>query len=557
MTTASGEPKPGWSEAISLGDLLLREAGASGESTALVTPEAHYTYADLAGRARRVARNLIGAGVGHGDHVGMLQPNGVEALATIFGVALAGAVLVPINTRFRAAELRHILASGDLAAILTTDPNRSHLDFVELLGQALPELGSAREPLAIGIEEAPRLRTIVALGGESAGPCLGGAEFEALGERVSEAELDGRRARVALRDPALLLYTSGTTSAPRGCVITHEGLVRNWTTVGRRLGMGPEDRVWNPLPLFHIGGIGITLLTLAHGACMLSDTHFEASAAVEMIAGERPTVLYPVFPPIMMAVINHPRFPDVDVSGVRAMLTVGDPAMVRQVQDAIPGAVHVSTYGLTETTGVTTYHDVEDPLQLRMTTTGSPQPGVELRIVDPESGAQLDTGEAGEIRVRGWNLFAGYYGDKERTEAAFDAEGWLLTSDQGKLDERGHLHFEGRLDEMIKVGGENVSPAELEAFLAGHPAVHLAQVVGVPDPHLGEVAAAFLELKPGAAVSDEEVLGFCNGQIARFKIPRHVRLVEEWPMSATKVQKGTLRDRLVAELAGAGEGLAP
>lgn len=545
-------PSPlGWSEAISLGDLLQRQAAVDGSRPALVLPGERRTYAELAAGAARVAASLIGLGVRHGEHVGMLLPNGVEALETIFGVALAGAVLVPINVRFRAAELGHIVRDGDLAAIITVDPTGSYTDFVALLGQALPGFAEASRG-RIELEAAPSLRAVVALGGEGIGPCIAEAEFTALGEGVTEAELRERRARVALRDPALVLYTSGTTSAPRGCLITHEGLVRNWTTVGRRLRMSAEDRVWNPLPLFHVGGIGVTILTFSHGAALIADTHFEPDAAFAAIGRERPTVLYPVFPPIMLALINDPRFERLDLTAVRAMSTVGDPKLIRRVQAAIPGAVHVTTYGLTETSGISTYHDIDAPLELRMATAGSPQPGIEVRTVNPETGIETATGVPGEIRIRGWNVFAGYYGRPERSAEAFDAAGWLRTDDQGWLDDDGHLHFEGRLDEMIKVGGENTSPAEVEAFLGSHPAVHMAQVVGVPDPRLGEVAAAFLELKPGAEFDEAALLEFCDGEIARFKVPRHVRFVREWPMSATKVQKSALRESLLEELAASG-----
>lgn len=545
--SAIREPRVGWSEAVSLGDLLLRQSIRTPDATALILPRERYSYAELAERAQSLAKGLIGAGVRRGDHVGMLLPSGVEALATIFGVALTGAVLVPINTRFRTSELRHIVQSGDLAAIVTADPRGTHFDFLDLLRRTLPELAEAESP-QLSVAEAPRLRSVVVLGGESDGPFIGEAEFVQLADGVGEESFEQRRAGVALRDLALMLFTSGTTAAPRGCLITHEGLVRNWTTVGRRLRMSSADRCWNPLPLFHIGGIGVTLLTLSHGGQMLCDTHFDADVAVEMIAAERPTVLYPVFPPIMMALINHPRFADLELGQVRAMSTVGDPALIRQVQAAIPGAVHVTTYGLTETTGITTYHDVEVPLEVRMTTAGSPQPGVEVGIFEPDTGERLGPGRSGEIRVRGWNVFIGYYGNPERTAAAFDAEGRLRTGDQGSLDPAGYLHFEGRLDEMIKVGGENVSPAEIEAFLGGHPAVHLAQVIGVPDPRLGEVAVAFVELKPGADADADQLLGYCDGQIARFKVPRHVRFIDDWPMSATKVRKADLREQILAEL---------
>jgi fatty-acyl-CoA synthase len=547
QTNSAARPRLGWAEATTLGDMLLRSAGEYPDRTALVFSQARHSYAELAELSLRRAAQLIAVGAKPGDRIGMLLPNGLEALSTIFGVALAGCILAPINVRFRATELRHILFDGELAYVVTENPEDAYTDFPALLVEALPELAVAASP-ALHLAEAHALRGVLCVDSNPGAAWTGSADLARLGDGVGEDELRERRAGVAVRSPALILYTSGTTSVPRGCLLSHESLVRNWTTVGRRLKMSTADRCWNPLPLFHIGGIGVTILNFSHGATMITETHFDVETAMQTIAAERPTVLYPVFPPIMLALINHPRFGDLDLGEVRAMSTVGDPRLLTAVQEAIPGSSQVTTYGLTETTGVCTYHDVDDPLEVRLQTVGSPQPGVEVRVVDPETQEELGAGASGEIRVRGWSTFLGYHGNPERTASARDEDGWLLSGDRGFFDADGYLHFEGRLDEMIKVGGENVSPAEVEAFLGSHPAVHLAQVVGLPDDRLGEVAAAFVELIPGTCAEPQEIIEFCNGAIARFKIPRHVRVVDEWPMSATKVRKGDLREVLMAEL---------
>jgi fatty-acyl-CoA synthase len=547
LSSSRGIPTEGWSEAITLGDLLLRSAAAHGNRPALVFPDAEWSYAQLAARAREIARGLVGSGLQRGEHVGLLMPNSFDCLAAIFGVALAHGVIVPLNSRHRTRELRHTLTAGDVVMVLTSCASRDYVDFHALLCDTLPDLRAALDPSALALESAPLLRSIVMIDGEDFAGALGAAAFAGSGALVSDEQLSQRRAGVRLRDRALILFTSGTTAAPRGCLIAHEALVRNWTGVGRRIGVVPDDRVWTPIPFFHIGGIGYAVATLSHGAALLSSTHFERETALDFIESRRATVLTPVFPPIVLAVMHDARFGEANLTNVRVVVVAAAEGILRQVQAAFPDAKLLTTYGLTETTGVVMFSAPEDPLELRMTTCGRTQPGVELRIVDP-GGIRLPPGEEGEIEVRGWNVTDGYYGDSERTVAMFRDGGWLRTMDRGRVDQDGNLSFVGRLGDMIKVGGENVAPAEVEAHLGGHPAVHIVQVVGVADEALGQVPAAFIELKPGASASTEELTAYCAGQIARFKIPRHWRFVESWPMSATKIQKARLRDQWLAEV---------
>jgi fatty-acyl-CoA synthase len=332
--------------------------------------------------------------------------------------------------------------------------------------------------------------------------------------------------------------------------------VRCWIEVGRVFGLRPSDRVWAPCPLFHMGAVGPMIMCAAHRACFVSDTYFEPDRALQLLAVERPTILYSAYPPITQAVLTHPRFADTDMSAGRAMLNVGPPDLLRQMQAALPHVTQLSLYGLTEGGGAITYNRLDDELEVRVGTTGLPLPGSEVRIVDPDTGAVLAPGAIGEISIRGVTLCERYHRDPEKTAAAFDDEGWLSTGDQGELDAAGRLIFHGRLKDMLKVGGENVAPAEVEEHLARHPAVKLAVVVGAPDERLGEVPAAFVELRPGSSATAEELLGHCRGQIARFKVPRYVRLVteEEWPMSATKVQKEPLARRIATELGGSEHG---
>ncbi len=538
----------GWAEAITIGDALLRACARDPAADAVVFPDERLTYGQLAARARTLARGLIGMGIQPGEHVGLLMANSPDCLASMYAIALAGAVFVPINTRYRAVELPYVITNADLAAILTSDRIDDYVDLLGLVQEALPGLASASDPSALSLEAAPRLRAIAVLGRRRSPGTLDEARVSELAAGVSEDQLDRRRAGVRVGGTALILYTSGTTSQPRGCLLAHEALVRCWTQVGRIYSLTPADRVWAPCPLFHLAGIGPMVMCAVSGAAFVSDTFFQADRALPLLRDEGATILYSAYPPITQAVLTHPDFDAADLPAARAILNVAPPDTLRQMQAALPHLTQLSLYGLTEGGGPITNNRMEDDLDTRVETVGGALPGVEVRIVDPVSRGPLPAGASGEIAIRGVTVCNGYYRDPVKTAAQFDAAGWYYTGDHGSLDAGGRLRFLGRLKDMLKVGGENVAPAEVEAHLALHPAVKLAQVVGVPDARLVEVPAAFVELRPGASASEEDLLAHCRGQIASFKEPRYIRFVTEWPMSATKVQKEPLRQALIKEL---------
>jgi acyl-CoA synthetase (AMP-forming)/AMP-acid ligase II len=523
MRTLRTDVRP-WSEAVTVGDLLGKAAAATPDADAVVFPDERLTYAQLEARARALAGGLVGLGVERGDRVGVLMANSPDTIASIYAIALAGAVIVPINTRYRAVELPFVVSDAGVKAILTSDRIDDYVDLLGLLQEALPGLPP----------DAP-LEHVIALGTTRRPGTLAEDEFLAL--RAPEEELEFRRSGARVRDTALLLYTSGTTSLPRGCRLTHEAIVRNWATVAQILRLGEGDRMWAPCPLFHLGAIGPLLACASARAAFLSDTFFQPARALRLVQDERATHLYPAYPPITQGLLDQPAFADADLSSARVMLNVGPPDLLRAMQAAIPHVVQLTLYGSTEGGGAITYSQLDDDLESRVTTTGVPLPGSEVRIATD-----------GEIQVRGFGLFDGYHNDPEKTAAAFDDAGWYRTGDRGEIDAAGRLIFQGRLKDMLKVGGENVAAAEIESLLSTHPAVKLVQAVGVPDPRLEEVPAVFVELRAGQAASEEELIGFCDQRIARFKVPRHVRFVSEWPMSATKIQKGPLRERLIAEL---------
>lgn len=545
------DPATSVSEVLTIGDLLVRAAHQHPDVDAVVFPETRFTYKGLLDKAMRRARSLAALGIKPGDHVGILLASTIDFADVFFGIALVGAVAVPINARYRSHELAYLVENADLKGLVTTDQIADHVDFVDRLTKAFPDLAAGQDPLALKIGGAPLLKFIALLGTSGAPGMINGEAFDALADRVSPDLIHVYRRRVRLRDPGLMLYTSGTTANPKGCPLTHEAQVRNSMALAERYELTAADKFWSPLPMFHIAAILPLVAIMSVGGTYLCMTYFDAGQALEMMERERVTAAYPSFATILLDLINHPRFPQTDLSRIRLMnsnLAVVPPAVKEAVTKAMPNAVQVGSYGMTETAGTVCTGALDDPEELRTTRLGRPLPGLEVRIVDPETGADVPTGDRGEILVRGYSTLECYYRDEEKTRASLDADGWFHTGDLGSFDRHGQIMFHGRSKDMLKVGGENVAAAEIEAFLARHPAVKLVQIVGVPDPRLVEVPAAFVELNAGASCSELDLISFCKGEISGFKVPRYVRFVTEWPMSTSKIQKYKLKEALTREL---------
>ena len=541
-----------WTEIVPFGDLPVRAAARHPHADAVVFPDRRHTFASLNEAAVRAARSLAGLGLGPGDHLGVLMPNCMDFVEVMFGAAMLGARVVPINARYKERELAYVIENADLNLLVTSDLIDEHVDFVALLHRSLPGLAEAPDPAALRLPAAPKLRSVVLLGQSRPAGLLDRAAFEAAAEGVREERVHILRSRVRLRDVAMMMYTSGTTADPKGCPLTHEALVRTSVTAcADRFRLTPEDRFWDPLPLFHMSAILPLIGCLDAGAAYITLTHFEADLGLAQLREERATVCFSTFPPITTALLNHPEWDAAAFARIRLMNNVAPPDALRRIHAALPTAQHTNAYGLTECGGVAAFSHPDDPPEKRLVTSGRPLPGVELQIRDPDTRLPLDAPNArGEIWMRGYCLFEGYYKDPVKNAECFDADGWFNTGDLGALDEDGRVSFQGRLKDMLKVGGENVAALEIESCLQAHPAVSVAQVVGVPDERYDEVAAAFIELVPGAEVAPEDLIAHCRGRIASFKAPRHIRFLapHEWPMSATKVQKYRLRDQLLAEL---------
>ncbi|MDJ0940604.1 MAG: class I adenylate-forming enzyme family protein [Woeseiaceae bacterium] len=536
-------------QATTLGDLLLTAADQNSDTAAVVLPDKRISYGELVDRAMHRAKSLRALGVGPGDHVGLLLPTSMDFVESMFAIAMLGAVTVPINARYQPPELAYVIENADLVAVLTTDEFDEAVNFVERLHAALPGLGDANAT-ALSLDEAPKLNNIVVFGSTESPGTLSQADFEARAADTDEAEVHLRRLQTRLGSTALILYTSGTTANPKGCMISHEAMVRNSMALADRYELTADDSFWSPLPMFHIAAILPLAASMSRGGTYITTPHFKAGEALATLEKEKVTCTYPCFWTIMGDLINHENFEKTDLSRVRLMNAnfAVQPAVVgEKMEAAMPDTVYVGTFGMTETAGTVTTSRVDDTRNDRFTRLGVPLAGLEIKVID-EDGNALPAGERGEALIRGYSLFDRYYKAPDKTAEALDEDGWFHSGDMCSIHDNGQVMFHGRIKDMLKVGGENVAAVEIESCLQQHDAVKLAQVVGVPDARLQEVPAAFVEFNEGADASEEELIAFCKGKISNFKVPRYVRPVSEWPQSSTKIQKFKLQEQIVAEL---------
>ena len=537
-----------WVEVTTFGDLIVRSAARHPDSDAVVFPEVRHTFSSLLEAAERAGRSLLGLGVRPGDHVGILMPNCMDFLEVMFGAALIGAPVVPINARFKGRELSYVARDADLRLLVTSDIIDQHTDYVEILHGCLPGLAEASDVYALDLDVVPELRGVVLLGSSSPAGMIDRAGFAAAAEGVGVDEVHLLRSRVALRDIAMMMYTSGTTAEPKGCPMTHEQLVRTSSVGCERFELTSGDVFWDPLPLFHMSSILPMIGCIEAGAAYVTLTHFDPATAIAQLRDEGATICFSTFPTVTTVMLNHPDWDPAAMRSIRLMNNVAAPAALEEIHSLLPDMAHMNAFGLTECGGVVAFTAPDDPPEVRSTTSGRPFRGIEVQIRDFEGGEVVPTWERGEIWCRGYNVFEGYYKDPVKTAECFDGDGWFNTGDIGRMDADGRVGYLGRVKDMLKVGGENVAAVEIESYLQTHDAVAIAQVVGIPDDRYVEVPAAFVELVPGAEVAPDELIAYCKGKIASFKVPRHVRFVQEWPLSATKIQKFRLQEQLCNEL---------
>jgi fatty-acyl-CoA synthase len=498
---------------------------------ALVGCGQRYTYAALREEVRAFAKGLHALGVRKGETVAILMGNKPEWVIADLAICSLGAIMVAVNTWVTTRELGYVLAHSDATTLIASD-HFLRYDYFAMLNDL--------EPLA---HSTPRLELIIHAGARA---YLGSISFNdvyARGHTVPDAEIERAARAIDPKDVAYLLYTSGSTSTPKGVQLQHYALIENMWQIGERMHVTEHDRLWLAVSLFWGLGCENALFNLlTHGGCVVLQESFDACEALRIIGAERCTLFYGT-PNMAQALSEHPDRQEYDLSSLRSGGTVGTPEQIKRIVDL--GAREIcNIYGLTETYGNCTVTDAAEPLDIRLASVGSPLPGVDLRIVDPETGKTLPQGEVGEIRVKGY-VTVGYYKDADKNRAAFDTDGYFITGDLGFLDAEGRLYFRGRIKEMIKTGGINVAPVEVEETLMAHPAVKLAYVTGIPDPRRDEVIAAVIVCRSGQSVEEPDLLAHCRRQLAAYKIPRLMKFVseEELPLTVTgKLQKNRLAD---------------
>jgi len=527
-----------------LGALLDEIAAARTGAEAVVFRGDRLTYAELRARVDAVARALLALGVKPGDRVALLLPNRPEWLVGAFAAAKAGAITVAISTFSAPREIEWTLEHAQPRVIITMESFRGR-EYLSAIHALCPELASSA-PGSLRSTRLPELRAVVSIDERRHDGVLPWAALLEDTPAVTARALATVQGAVKPTDVALVLYTSGSTATPKGVMLAHGGVVANGFDIGERMHLTERDRVWLAVPLFwSFGSANALPAVLSHGGGFVLQDSFEPGEALALLDGERCTVYYGMAN-MARAILEHPERARRSLAAMRTGLTIGLPEDIQLTMEAVSARELCNVYGATETYGNCAVTDAHDPLDVRLTTQGRPLPGMTIRAVDPESGRPLPPGEVGEFRVKG-HLTPGYYHDPEQTRAAFDADGAFVTGDLGVMREDGRVSFRGRLKELIKTGGANVAPLEVEAILMTHPAVQQAYVVGVADRARGEVGVAAVELRAGATATAEALTAFCRERLASYKVPARIvfRKAEEFPRTATgKVQKPRLREEL-------------
>jgi fatty-acyl-CoA synthase len=534
---ASFAPPSTW-QSRTLREVLEATTAARGDCDALITDRMRMNYADIHAKSWEFARAMHAMGIRRGDLVGILMGNNAAWVSLFFGAAIIGAVTVPVNTRFKSAELAFCLKQADVKCLFLADRFLG-IDFMSFLREA--------EPAVEGVLPGPNLpilKQVVVMGEDIPKAGIGWKAFRALAATVDESEFIAATRAVTADDLLLIQFTSGTTAYPKGVMLTHTNMLRNAWAAGQRLGVMAEDRYFNCRPFYHVAGTTLSLLVaLTYGCALVTLPTFEAGAALKLMHEERCT-LTSGNDTLFQLMMSHETF-DPQKVHLRGGWVAAGPQTVRKIIDLMGAKAICVAYGLSEASPNVVLSDWREPEELRVNGLPLPHPGVEVRIAD-EAGKALPANTQGEIQVRGWNIMKGYYNNPEATAKTFTTDGWLKTGDLGTLNEEGRLAMIGRLKDVFRVVGENVAPAEVEEVLLAHPAVATSQVIGVPDARLGEVPAAYVTLKAGQAAQPDELIAWCKARCANFRVPRYLRVVESFEAigmtGSGKVQKNKLRE---------------
>ncbi|OMC09937.1 AMP-binding protein [Mycolicibacter heraklionensis] len=534
LSYARGEAQPALLE-TTIGANLAASANAFPDRDALVDVPSgrRWNYAELLADVRRLATGLLQAGISTGDRVGIWAPNCAEWVVTQYAAAEIGAILVNVNPAYRSHELAYALRQSGAAMVISAARFKTS-DYVGLLREVAPDCPDLREVVFIG---SPRWQ-------------------ELAGTPVDSGALARVAATLHAQDPINIQYTSGTTGYPKGATLSHRNILNNGYLVGELLGYTAADRVCLPVPLYHCFGLVMgNLAATSHGAAIiLPGPGFDPAATLRTVQQEACTSLYGV-PTMFIAELGLPDFEQYDLTSLRTGIMAGSPCpaeVMRRVIDDMHMAGIAICYGMTETSPVSTQTRAEDSLVQRVETVGRVGPHLEIKLTDPDTGATVPRGQVGELCTRGYSVMSGYWNDPDKMAAAIDAGGWMHTGDLAVMDGNGYLRITGRIKDMVIRGGENIYPREIEEFLHTHPDIRDAQVIGVPDATYGEELMAVVMMRDGSPpLTIEQLREFCTGRLAHFKVPRYLRVVDEFPMTVTgKVRKDEMRRQASEHLGG-------
>jgi fatty-acyl-CoA synthase len=523
-----------------IGAALDEASDRYGDKIATVFHNGEVTYNQLKQTSDLVARGFLNLGIGKGDKVAIWMAGYAEWAYAYFALARIGAIIVPVNTRYRPEEVEYVLNKSKASILLLKrEPNK---DYLSLLKELCPGIDEAAE--AIPNEKLPHLRKIIVSSQQSLTGCMAFDDLQTLGAGVSEVALNQVAGKVTSEDIVMIQFTSGTTAMPKGAMLYHVAMLRGAYYGSQVLKLTEADRFFSPQPFFHVGGsIKVMLAPIVSGCTMIVQPYFDAGEALGLMEHHHCNVLMG-HQPHFIEYLNHPELKKRKLVLDKGMIFASS-EVNKRVYDEMGITKLISPYGLTETHIGGTACEMDDPLELRMTTVGRPMPGVEIGIRQPEGKEFLPAGEPGEVCFKGWCITKGYFDDPQKTAEALDDDGWFRTGDLGIIGSNGYLRLVGRIKDMIRVGGENVAAADVEAVLLKHDAVKQAVAVGMADDRLVEVVAVFVELKTGKWVIEQEIVDYCRQHLASFKVPRRVVFVNDWPMTGVgKIQRYVLKESL-------------
>ncbi len=542
-----------WVDGLTIGEVLRRTAARVGEQDALVFPQlgVRLSYAALDGEVDKAARALLAMGIGKGDHVGCWATNIPEWVILQLATARIGAVLVTINPAYRSSEMGYVLRQGDLKALFLIERFRTS-NYHEIIAENCS--GLADKPYGEYFNnEFPCLRLVVNMRGRTPEGMMPWQEFLAESKKTTDKALASAEEGLKPGDAINIQYTSGTTGFPKAATLTHRNILLNaWYVTGCQA-ISERDRMCIPVPYYHCFGLVMgTLGAVTRGAAMIVPAeYFDAEATLDAVECEHATTLYGV-PTMFIAMLEDASFGRRDLSSLRSGIMAGSPCpieVMRKVVDKMGMREVTIAYGLTEASPVITQTHTDDPLEVRVSTVGRPLPGVEVRLIDPESGEDAGEGENGELWVRGHGVMLGYYGNGEATRQAIDEQGWLRTGDLAKRFPDGNYSITGRIKDMVCRGGENIYPREIEEFLFTHPDIEQVAVVGLPDRKYGEELCVWVLKRPQCSLGEDDVRAFCKASLAHYKVPRYVKFVEYFPQTVSgKIQKFKIREQMMDEL---------